>query len=106
MIRNTRELLEHLACGVVVVDAAGKVLNAIAEHVPWLIGGAGDLAPSTKTNFTFDGAGQLVGRRRGDPVAQFRAEPGDLRAEVDLHGDPPALFLEPAEQNLVLIIRI
>ena len=25
-------------------DASGKVLNAIAEHVPWLIGGAGDLA--------------------------------------------------------------
>jgi transketolase len=45
--------------GIATRDASGKVLNAIAEHVPWLIGGAGDLAPSTKTNFTFDGAGQL-----------------------------------------------
>ncbi|HLY06586.1 MAG TPA: transketolase [Rhizomicrobium sp.] len=30
-------------------DSGGKVMNAIAPHVPWLIGGAADLAPSTKT---------------------------------------------------------
>src|SRR5439155_21805804 len=30
-------------------DASGKVLNAIAPRYPWLIGGADDLAPSTKT---------------------------------------------------------
>ncbi|WP_420141653.1 transketolase [Sphingomonas sp.] len=30
-------------------DAGGKVLNAIAANVPWLIGGSADLAPSTKT---------------------------------------------------------
>ncbi len=30
-------------------EASGKVLNAIAKNVPWLIGGAADLAPSTKT---------------------------------------------------------
>ena len=34
-------------------DASQKVLNAIAPHVPWLIGGAADLAPSTKSNLTF-----------------------------------------------------
>jgi transketolase len=38
-------------------DSSQKVLNAIAKHVPWLIGGAADLAPSTKSNLTFDGAG-------------------------------------------------
>ena len=31
-------------------DTGGKVLNAIAKNVPWLLGGAADLAPSTKTN--------------------------------------------------------
>ena len=31
-------------------DAGGKVLNAIVPKMPWLIGGAADLAPSTKTN--------------------------------------------------------
>ena len=40
-------------------DASGKTLNAIARNVPWLIGGAGDLAPSTKTRLVFDGAGDL-----------------------------------------------
>ena len=30
--------------------SSGKVLNAIAKNVPWLIGGAADLAPSTKTS--------------------------------------------------------
>ena len=31
-------------------DSGGKVLNAIAGKVPWLIGGSADLAPSTKTD--------------------------------------------------------
>jgi transketolase len=39
--------------------SSGKVLNQIAKHVPWLIGGAADLAPSTKTTLTFDGAGSF-----------------------------------------------
>ena len=41
-------------------DSSGKVLNAIAKHVPWLIGGSADLAPSTKTRVTFDGAGDFA----------------------------------------------
>ena len=40
-------------------DASAKVLNAVAQNVPWLIGGAADLAPSTKTRLTFDGAGDF-----------------------------------------------
>lgn len=40
-------------------DSSGKVLNAIAKNVPWLIGGSADLAPSTKTRITFDGAGDF-----------------------------------------------
>ena len=40
-------------------DSSGKVLNAIAKNVPWLIGGAADLAPSTKTRLTFEGAGDF-----------------------------------------------
>ncbi len=43
--------------GVASREAGGKVLNAIAPHVPLLIGGAADLAPSTKTLLTFPGAG-------------------------------------------------
>jgi len=40
-------------------DSSGKVLNAIAKNVPWLIGGSADLAPSTKTRLTFEGAGDF-----------------------------------------------
>ncbi len=40
-------------------DSSAKVLNALAKNVPWLIGGAADLAPSTKTRLTFDGAGDF-----------------------------------------------
>ena len=43
-------------------DSSGKVLNAIAKNVPWLIGGSADLAPSTKTRLTFEGAGDFDGR--------------------------------------------
>ena len=47
------------AKGVASRDSSQKVLNAIAKHVPWMIGGAADLAPSTKSNLTFDGAGSF-----------------------------------------------
>lgn len=46
--------------GVAGRDASAKVLNAIAQNVPWLIGGAADLAPSTKTRLTIDGAGDFL----------------------------------------------
>jgi transketolase len=39
--------------------SGGKVLNAIAKRIPWMIGGAADLAPSTKTLLTFDNAGSF-----------------------------------------------
>ncbi|HXI91942.1 MAG TPA: transketolase [Blastocatellia bacterium] len=51
--------------GVAGRDASQKVLNAIAPQVPWLIGGAADLAPSTKTRMTDGGdfeAGSYEGR--------------------------------------------
>ena len=38
------------AKGVASRDSGGKVLNAIANRVPWLIGGSADLSPSTKTD--------------------------------------------------------
>ena len=45
------------AKGLATRDSSQKVLNSIAPQVPWLIGGAADLAPSTKSNLTFEGAG-------------------------------------------------
>jgi transketolase len=45
--------------GLATRDSSGKVLNAFAQNIPWLIGGAADLAPSTKTRLTFEGAGDF-----------------------------------------------
>ena len=45
--------------GVAGREASGKVLNAIANRHPWLLGGAADLAPSTKTKLTFEDAGSF-----------------------------------------------
>ncbi len=47
------------ATGLSTRDASGQVLNAVAAHVPWLIGGAADLSPSTKTHLNFAGAGDF-----------------------------------------------
>jgi transketolase len=41
-------------------DASARVLNAVARNIPWLIGGSADLAPSTKTLLTFEGAGDFA----------------------------------------------
>ncbi|QBQ99100.1 transketolase [Paraburkholderia pallida] len=45
--------------GMATRESSGKVLNAIASRVPWLLGGAADLAPSTKTPLKFEGAGSF-----------------------------------------------
>jgi transketolase len=40
-------------------DASGRVLNAVAQRIPWIVGGAADLTPSTKTRLTFATAGDF-----------------------------------------------
>ena len=57
------------ASGISTRDASGKVLNALAEKIPWLVGGAADLYPSTKTRLTFEFAGDF----------QPKGELGDYR---------------------------
>jgi transketolase len=47
------------AKGTATRNSSGKVLNAVAPSIPWLIGGSGDLAPSTKTLLEFDDAGEF-----------------------------------------------
>jgi transketolase len=47
------------AKGMATRDSSGKVLNAIAQNVPWLMGGSADLAGSDRTRLKFDGAGDF-----------------------------------------------
>src|SRR2546422_10881364 len=51
--------------------SSGQVLNAVAKHVPWLMGGSADLAPSVKTRLTFDGAGDLTSDHAGGRNLHF-----------------------------------
>jgi transketolase len=57
--------------GVATRDSSGKVENAVAKNVPWLIGGAADLAPSTKTRLTFEGAGDFEADNYGGRNLHF-----------------------------------
>jgi len=50
------------AKGMATREASGKVLNAIAPKLPWLVGGSADLAPSTKTRLDFAEAGDFEPR--------------------------------------------
>jgi transketolase len=57
--------------GIASRDSSGLVLNALARRHPWLIGGAADLAPSTKTRLTFEGAGDLSPENPGGRNLHF-----------------------------------
>jgi transketolase len=45
--------------GVASRDSSGTVMNVLAKNTPWVMGGAADLAPSTKTLLKMEGAGNL-----------------------------------------------
>lgn len=47
------------AKGVATRESSGKVLNVIAQSVPWLAGGSADLATSNKTTLKFEDAGDF-----------------------------------------------
>ena len=47
------------AKGIAGRDASGKVLNVIAQNIPWFLGGSADLGPSNRTLLTYSGAGDF-----------------------------------------------
>jgi len=47
------------AKGIATRESSGKVLNVLAQNIPWLIGGSADLATSNKTALQFEGAGDF-----------------------------------------------
>jgi len=47
------------AKGMATRDSSGKVLNVLAQNVPWLMGGSADLATSDRTRLKFEGAGDF-----------------------------------------------
>jgi transketolase len=45
--------------GMATRESSGKVLNVLAQNIPWMVGGSADLAKSNKTNLMFEGAGDF-----------------------------------------------
>src|SRR4030095_1265083 len=57
--------------GLATREASGKVLNAVAKNVPWLVGGSADLGPSCKTRLTFESAGDFSAQNLGGRNLHF-----------------------------------
>ncbi|NML35450.1 transketolase [Paraburkholderia antibiotica] len=69
--------------GIATRESSGKVLNAIAARVPWIIGGAADLSPSTKTNLKFEGAGSFEADSYGGRNLHFGIREHGMGAVVN-----------------------
>ena len=52
-------------------DASGKVLNVLAQNIPWFLGGSADLGPSNKTILAYEGAGDLEAGSPGGKNLHF-----------------------------------
>jgi transketolase len=59
------------AKGIAGRDASGKVLNVLAQNIPWFLGGSADLGPSNKTTLTFPGAGDFQADSPGGKNLHF-----------------------------------
>jgi transketolase len=59
------------AKGVASRESSGKVLNALAQNIPWLIGGSADLAKSNKVELKTAGAGDFQANNYGGRNLHF-----------------------------------
>lgn len=64
-------------------EASGKVLNVLAQNVPWLIGGAADTGPSNKTKLSFEGAGDVQSETPGGRNLHFGIREHAMAATVN-----------------------
>jgi len=71
------------AKGLATRESSGKVLNAVAKNIPWLIGGAADLATSTKTTLKFEGAGDFQPGRYAGRNLHFGVREHGMGASVN-----------------------
>jgi transketolase len=57
--------------GVAGREASSKVLNVLAQNIPWFLGGSADLGPSNKTLLTYEGAGHFQADNPGGKNLHF-----------------------------------
>ena len=63
-------------------DASGKVLNVLAQNIPWFLGGSADLGPSNKTTLTFT-ARAIFSRQPGRKNLHFGIREHAMAAMVN-----------------------
>ncbi|MGH9543738.1 MAG: transketolase [Terriglobales bacterium] len=71
------------AKGMATRESSGKVLNAVAENVPWLVGGSADLAGSDRTRLKFDGAGDFQAGSYGGRNLHFGVREHGMAAALN-----------------------
>jgi transketolase len=71
------------AKGIAGRDASGKTLNALAQNIPWFIGGSADLGPSNRTTLTFTGAGDIQAETPGGKNLHFGVREHAMAAIVN-----------------------
>jgi transketolase len=71
------------AKGVATRESSGKVLNIVAQNIPWMIGGSADLATSNKTALKFEGAGEFEGGTYGGRNLHFGVREHVMGASVN-----------------------
>jgi transketolase len=59
------------AKGIAGREASGKVLNVLAQNIPWFLGGSADLGPSNKTTLKYEGAGDFQADNPGGKNLHF-----------------------------------
>jgi len=69
--------------GLATRESSGKVLNALAQNIPWLIGGSADLATSNKTNLKFEAAGDFQAGSYGGRNLHFGVREHVMGASVN-----------------------
>jgi transketolase len=71
------------AKGIAGRDASGKVLNVLAQNIPWFLGGSADLGPSNKTTLTYEGAGSFQAESWGGKNLHFGIREHGMAAVVN-----------------------
>ena len=69
--------------GVAGRDASGKVLNVLAQNIPWFLGGSADLGPSNRTTLTYEGAGDFQAESPGGKNLHFGIREHAMAATVN-----------------------
>jgi transketolase len=71
------------AKGIAGREASGKVLNVLAQNIPWFLGGSADLGPSNKTTLTYEGAGSFQAGSPGGKNLHFGVREHSMAAIVN-----------------------